>query len=197
MDAAVRDRWIALAAVVAALAPALSGFAGLVTLTQWDPGTIALRVGAVVGGLAAVVVGWVAWRRSDRTTLGFALAVLCFALSWVPLGALSFPVSTILSIASEALLIAFGVVVLRRSTGATRIAGWVIAVAAAVWLLGGLAIWLGTLPQATQTMLTILFTTPAVAQIVAFLAAAALFVGPLLRPVRAGARYLWTTADVR
>ncbi len=197
MDAAVRDRWIALAAVVAALAPALSGFAGLVTLTQWDPGTVALRVGAVVGGLAAVVVGWVAWRRSDRTTLGFALAALCFALSWVPLGALSFPVSTILSIASKALLIAFGVVVLRRSTGATRIAGWVIAVAAAVWLLGGPAIWLGTLPQATQTMLTVLFTTPAVAQIVAFLAAAALFVGPLVRPVRAGARYLWTTADVR
>jgi len=197
MDAAVRDRWIALAAVVAALVPALSGFAGLVTLTQWDPGTVALRVGAVLGGLAAVVVGWVAWRRSDRTMLGFALAALCFALSWVPLRALSFPVSTILSIASEALLIAFGVVVLRRSTGATRIAGWVIAVAAAVWLLGGLGLWFAALPQVTQTMLSVLFAIPAVAQIVAFLAAAALFVGPLLRPVRSGARYLWTTADVR
>lgn len=197
MDAAVKNRWIALAAVVAGLAPALSGFAGIVSLTQWDPGLVALQVGAVLGGLGSVVVGWSAWRRSDRPTLGFALAALCFALGWIPFGALSFPISTILSIASDALLIAFGIVVLRRSSGATRFAGWAIVVATAVWLLGGLGLWLVIVPEATQTTLTVLFTISGVAQIVAFLAATALFVGPLLRPVRAGARYLWSTADVR
>lgn len=183
--------------MVAALAPALSGFAGIAALTQWDPGTIALRVGAVLGGLASIVVGWSAWRRSDRPTLGFALATLCFALGWIPFGAVLSPISTILSIASDALLIAFGVVVLRRGTGATRAAGWVIVVATAVWLLGGLGLWFVLAPQATQTTLTVVFTISGVAQIVAFLAAAALFVGPLVRPVRAGARYLWSTADVR
>ncbi|ROP64494.1 hypothetical protein EDF24_2228 [Curtobacterium sp. PhB130] len=197
MDAAVRDRWIALAAVVAALAPALGPVAGQVVLTQWDPGQPVLVGAAVVGGLAAVVVAVSAWRRGDRTSLGFALSALCSALSWAPLGPLSFPITTILLITSEALLITFGVMVLRRGTGASRVAGWVIAVGAFVWLFGGLAIWLGTLPGTPQSMLTVLFAIPAIGQFAAFVAAALLFVGPLLRPVRAGARYLWSTADVR
>lgn len=192
-----QDRWVALAAVLAALGPALGGTAGLVTLTQWDPGTRSLVVGAVVAGLAAVLVGLHARRRSDRTTLGFALAALLYTLSWVPLGAASFPVSTILSTASQALLVTFGVVVARRSTGAARIAGGVVAVAAAVWLLGGLAVWFGTLPGTSQAVLTALFAIPASGQVTAFLVAAVLFVGPLVRPVGDGVRSLWSTADVR
>lgn len=188
---------MALAAVLAALGPALGGTAGLVTLTQWDPGTRSLVVGAVVAGLAAALVGVHAWRRSDRTTLGFALAALLYTLSWVPLGAASFPVSTILSTASQALLVTFGVVVARRSTAATRIAGGVVAVAAAVWLLGGLAVWFGTLPGTSQAVLTALFAIPASGQVTAFLVAAVLFVGPLVRPVGDGVRSLWSTADVR
>ncbi len=182
---------------MAALAPALAATAGLVTLTQWDPGTVTLRVAVVLGGIAAVVVGAVAWRRGDRVTLGFALACLCAALAWVPLGPLSFPVSTIVGIAAEALLIAFGVLLLRRETGWVRVAGWVVTVGGTLWLLGGLAVWIGTLPRATETTLVVLFTVPALGQLVAFAAAAALFVGPLVRPVHTGARYLWSTADVR
>ncbi len=192
-----QEQWIALAGVVAALAPALTGVAGLVVSTGWYLEPPMRTAGAVVGGIAAVVVALAARRRHDRAALGFALSVLCFALTWLPLGAASFAVGSILSLASQALVIAFGVMVLRRSTGAARAAGWVIAVAGAVWLVGGLTIWFGTLPGASQELLTLLFTFPALGQAVAFLTAALLFVGPLVRPVGAGARYLWSTAEVR
>lgn len=138
------ERWIALAALVAALAFAIGPVAGQVVLTRWDPGQPVLIGAAVVGGAAPVVVAVSVWRRGDRTSLGFALAVGAF-----------------------------------------------------VWLSGGLAIWLGTLPGTSQTVLTVLFAIPAVGQFAAFVAAALLFAGPLLRPVCAGGRYLWSTADVR
>lgn len=72
-----------------------------------------------------------------------------------------------------------------------------IAVAAAVWLVGGFSLWFGTSPDASEGLLDVLVTLPALGQAVAFLTAALLFVGPLLRPVGAGARYLWSTAEVR
>jgi len=192
-----QEQWTALAGVVAALAPALAGVLGLVVFAGWYLEPPVRIVGAVVGGIAAVVVALTAGRRHDRAALGFAVSVICFALSWVPLGGASFAVGSILVLASQALVITFGVMVLRRSTGAARAAGWVITVAGAVWLVGGLAIWLGTLPGVSQQALTLLFTLPAAGQAVAFLTAALLFVGPLVRTVGDGARYLWSTAEVR
>jgi hypothetical protein len=192
-----QEQRTALAGVVAALAPALAGVLGLVVFAGWYLEPPVRIVGAVVGGVAAVVVALAARRRRDRATLGFAVSVMCFALSWLPLGSASFAVGSILALAAQALVIAFGVMVLRRSTGAARVAGWVVASAGAVWLVGGLAIWLGTLPGVSQEALTVLFTLPAAGQAVAFLTAALLFVGPLVRPVGDGARYLWSTAEVR
>jgi hypothetical protein len=197
MTTDVQERWTALAAVVAALAPGLTGVVGLVLLTQWYLEPPVLIVGAVIGGVAAAAVAVAAYRRHDRVTLGFAVSVLCSALGWLPLGGASFAVSTILTLASQALAVAFGVMVARRGRGATRIGGWVIAVAAAVWLLGGFSLWFGTSPSASQGLVDVLVTLPAFAEAVAFLTAALLFVGPLVRPVGDGARYLWSTAEVR
>jgi len=192
-----QEQWTALAGVVAALAPAFAGVLGLVVYAGWYLEPPVRVAGAVVGGIAAVVVAIAAGRRRDRAAVGFAVSVMCFALTWLPLGGASFAVGSILALASQALLITFGVMVLRRSTGAARAAGWVITVAGAVWLVGGPAIWLGTLPGVSQDALTLLFTLPAAGQAAAFLTAALLFVGPLLRPVGDGARYLWSTAEVR
>ena len=192
-----QEQWTALAGVVAALAPALSGVVGLVLLTDWYLEPPVLIVAAVIGGVAAVLLALAAHRRHDRVTLGFAVSVLCFALWWLPLGGASFAVSSILTLASQALAVAFGVMVARRGRGASRVAGWVIAVAASVWLVGGFTMWFGTSPSAPQGLVDVLVTLPAAGQAVAFLTAALLFVEPLLRPVGAGARYLWSTAEVR
>ena len=192
-----QEQSTALAGVVAALAPALSGVVGLVLLTDWYLEPPVLIVAAVIGGVAAVLLALAAHRRHDRVTLGFAVSVLCFALWWLPLGGASFAVSSILTLASQALAVAFGVMVARRGRGASRVAGWVIAVAAAVWLVGGFTLWFGTSPSAPQGLVDVLVTLPAAGQAVAFLTAALLFVVPLLRPVGTGARYLWSTAEVR
>lgn len=192
-----RGRLTALAAVVAGLGAAVGGVAGLGVLTQWDPGAWVLVVVGVVTAAAALVVGLSAARRADRTSLGFAVAALCTALAGLGIGSPAIPVATILTTAAQALLVAFGVLVVRSGSGASRAAGWVVAVGAAVWLLGGPALWLGTLPGTTQTGLTVLFAVPAAGRVVAFVVAALLFAGPLVRPVGDGARFLWSTADVR
>jgi hypothetical protein len=181
MDTVVRARWIALAGVAAALTSAVDRTLPVV----------------VIGGVAAVVVAVVAWRRPDRASLAFALSVVLQALAWVPFPTALWPVSTILWTAAQALLVTFGVLVVRRSSGLVRIAGWVVSVGAAAWLLGTLALSSSVVLDASQETLSALFAVPAAGQFIAFVAAALLFAGPLLRPVGDGARYLWSTADVR
>lgn len=192
-----QGRLTALAAVVAGLGAAAGGVAGLGVLTQWDPGLWVLVVAGTVTGVAALALGMRAARVGDRTTLGFAVGALCTALAGLGIGSPAIPVATILTTAAQALLVAFGILVVRSGSGASRTAGWVVAVGAAVWLLGGPALWLGTLPGTTQTGLTVLFAVPAAGRIVAFVVAALLFAGPLVRPVGDGARFLWSSADVR
>ncbi|MCJ1713066.1 hypothetical protein ACLBWP_16190 [Microbacterium sp. M1A1_1b] len=197
MGNSTRERLIALAGVVAALLPAVDGVAGLATLTTWYPGRGVLATGAVVAALCAVVIGLGAWRRADRTTLALALSVVLFALTWLPVPLGLWPISAIALLASQALLIAFGVLVARRSTGLTRITGWSVAAGGIVWLLGGLVTWFGAVPNASQELLGALFVIAPLGMLIGFLAAAVLFAGPLLRPVAQGARYLWSTAEVR
>ena len=196
-ETTTRARLTALAAVVAGLGAGFGGARGLVPLVQWDPGAWALVVVGVLTAAAALVLGLSAARRADRTSLGFAVAALCTSLAGLGIGSPAFPAGTILTTAAQALLIAFGILVARSGSGASRVVGWVVAVGAAVWLLGGPALWLGTLAGTTQTELAILFAVPAAGRVVAFVVAALLFAGPLVRPVGDGARFLWSTADVR
>lgn len=192
-----RDHPIAIAGVVAGVLPALSGLVGLTTLTGWYPATGVQATAAVVAAVAAVVVGLAGRRRADRATLAFAVAVVLLALAWVPVPPALWPLTTILRVASKGLLLAFGVLVVQRSSGLTRLAGWLVAGGAVVWLLGGVVVWFGVVPDASQELLGALFLVGPVGMFVGFLAAALLFAGPLLRPVGRGARYLWSTADVR
>lgn len=215
MDRTRAARWIALAAVVAALVPALSVIVGwLPFVVGWpDPSNPVLRALVVVGLLAALVVAVHAIRRRDRVLLTFAIAAVAFPLASVlPRGV--DPVATILFLVARVLLLVFGVLLVRRAahpgadrtaaeseTGSRRLqrtAGWAVMSGAGLWLGAELVeqlafrVWMPP-----QEALFGLFAIPQVGQLVAFVAAAVCFAPPLLRPVGAGVRRLWDTADVR
>jgi hypothetical protein len=215
MDRTRATRWIALAAVLAALVPALSVIAGwLPFVVGWpDPSDLGLRALDVVGLLAALVVAVHAMRRHDRDLLTFAIAAVAFPLaSLLPRGVN--PVATILFLVARVLLLVFGVLLVRRQarpgsdttasgsrTGSGRLprtTGWLVVAGAGLWLGAELVeqlvfrVWMPP-----QEALFGLFAIPQVGQLVAFVAAAVFFAPPLLRPVGAGVRRLWDTADVR
>lgn len=192
-------RWAALAAVVAALVPALGVVGVWADQTiggSWTYGPVA-RVLGVVGLLAGVVTAVLAARRGDRATLGFGLAAVALPLG-VLVASVLHPVAAVLLLLARVLLVAFGVVVALRSAGARRVAGWSVTVGAGVWLLSEIGMdvlfrfWIPP-----QEALLPFFTVPQVGQFVGFVVAALLFVPPLVRPVGAGLRRLWATADVR
>jgi hypothetical protein len=215
MDHTRAARWIALAAVVAALVPALS------VVTDWlqfavgwpDRTGVGMRTLVVVGLLAAAVVTAHAVRQRDRVLLTVAVAALAFCVASVlPRG--FDPVATILFLAAQVLLLVFGILLVRRSaapgpgetatgsgTGSGRLqraAGWFVTVGAGLWIAADVVVQLVFrvwIPP--QEAITAFIVVPEVGQLVGFVAAALLFAPPLLRPVGAGARRLWDTADVR
>lgn len=204
MDRTRAARWIPLAAVVAGLVPALSVVADwLQFAVGWpDRFGIGMRTLVVVGLLAAAVVTVDALRRHDRVVLSFDIAALAFGVASVlPRG--FDPVATILFLVAQVLLLVFGILLVRLTAGPDsarlqRAAGRLIAVGAGLWIAADVAeqlvfrVWMPP-----QEALVGIFAIPQVGQFVGFLAAALLFAPPLLRPVGAGVRRLWDTADVR
>lgn len=219
MHDTTRDRLTALAAVVAALVPALAVVSDWLQFAldlQEDRYVVGFRTVLAVGIVAAALVAVRALRGQDRVLLGFALAVLTWSLAgFVPSSA--WPVGTVLFIAARALLFVFGVLLVLRTRAATapgagtsttstgpaggrvhRVAAWAVLVGAGVWLAWTVVepvlfgLWVPP-----QDALTGLFAIPQAGQFVAFVGAVLVFVPPLVRPVRDGARRLWETADVR
>ncbi|GGL09721.1 type IV secretory pathway VirB2 component (pilin) [Curtobacterium luteum] len=185
------ERWIALAAVVAALAPALSGV--LQSTIVFVPQTW-LVAGSVLGALGAVVVLVAAWLTRARATVTFALATLLSAVSWPVPGI----VGSFVALVAIVLLLAFGVQVVRGSSGFRRVLGWVVAVGGVLLVVSHFALsWFAPLAAVSQAALDLVVLAPGVVQAVTYAAAAVLFLPPLLRPVRDAVRTLWSTADVR
>ena len=191
MHRSTGERWIALAAVVAALAPAVRG--ALESTIVFVPPTW-LVAGSVLGALGAVVVLAAGWRSRARATVTFALATLLYAVSWPVPGI----VGSFAALIAVVLLLAFGVQVVRGSSGFRRIFGWVVAVGGGLLVLAHFALsWFTPLAAVSQSALEVIVLAPGVVQAVAYGAAAVLFLPPLLRPVRDGAHALWSTAEVR
>ena len=185
------ERWIALAAVVAALAPAARG--ALEATIVFVPQTW-LVTGAVLGGLGAVVVLVAAWRTRARATVTFALAALLYAVSWPVPGI----VGSFVALVAVVLLLAFGVQVVRGSSGFRRALGWIVALGGGLLVVAHFALsWFAPLAAVSQAALNVIVLAPGVVQAVAYAAAAVLFLPPLLRPVRDVARTLWSTVEVR
>lgn len=193
MERATGERLAALLAAVATLIAGLSGIAAAVVLTQWDPPRALLVAGAVLAGIAAVVVGAVAWRSASRPLLAVAVSVLAYALS----SAVSGVAITVLVVVAQAALIAFGVLVARSAQGAGRVLGWTVVVAAAGWFVTLLALSTVPLFLLPQWGLDVAVSLPYVLQAVGYLAATVLVAVPLLRPVASGAAQLWSSAEVR
>ncbi|PZE57325.1 hypothetical protein DEJ24_12215 [Curtobacterium sp. MCPF17_001] len=221
MHDTTRDRLTALAAVVAALVPAIAVVASWlqVALTWPDQYSIGFRTVMAVGLAAAAVVTIEALRNHDHVLLAFALAALTYSVAGLVPGA-AWPLGTVLFIAARVLLFVFGVLLVLRTrpstTGDTttdttadttagaasgplhRVAAWAVLVGAGIWLA-----WTVVEPvlfgfwMPPQDALTVLFAIPQTAQFVAFVGALLVFAPPLLRPVGHGARRLWETADVR
>jgi hypothetical protein len=217
MHGTTRDRLSALAAVVAALVPALAVVAtwSQLALTAQDLYTVGFRTVMVVGVVAAALVTVRALRGHDRVLLAFALAVLTWSVAGLLPDAV-WVLGTVLFIAARVLVFVFGVLLVVRTRTDTaptadtiagagaaggrlhRVAAWAVLVGGGVWL-----VWTVVEPvlyglwTPTQDWLTVLFAIPQTAQFVAFVGAAVVFVPPLLRPVGDGARRLWETADVR
>ncbi|PZE93372.1 hypothetical protein [Curtobacterium sp. MCBD17_008] len=194
MDQTRYERLSALAAVVAALVPAVTVVIGwLDRMAAWPTSSGLGVVGLVAGAVTAVLAA----RRGDRATLGFGLAAVALPLG-VLLPTALHPVATVLLLLARVLLLVFGVVLVVRSSGSRRTAGWFVTVGAGVWLLSEAVmnvlfrVWIPP-----QEALLPLFTVPQVGEFVGFAAAALVFVPPLVRPVGAGVRRLWDTADVR
>lgn len=187
------ERLTALAATVATLIAALCGIAAAVVLTQWDPPRTVLVVGAVVAGAAALAAGVAAWRTADRALLAVAVSVLAYAVSTAVPGI----AITVLVVVAQGALVAFGLLTARGASGVRRVLGWVVVAAAAVWFVTLLALSTVPLVGLSQGALDVAVSLPYVAQTVAYLAATALVVLPLLVPVRAGAASLWSSAEVR
>lgn len=187
------ERLTALAATVATLIAALCGIAAAVVLTQWDPPRTVLVAGAVVSGAAALVAGVAAWRTADRALLAVAVSVLAYAVSTAVPGI----AITVLVVVAQGALVAFGLLTARGASGVRRVLGWVVVAAAAVWFVTLLALSTVPLVGLSQGALDVAVSLPYVAQAVAYLAATALVVLPLLVPVRAGAASLWSSAEVR
>jgi hypothetical protein len=188
------ERLSALAAVVAALVPAVTVVVGWVDrMAEWPTSSGFGVVGLVAGAVTAVLAA----RRGDRATLGFGIATVALPLG-VLLPTVLHPVATVLLLLARVLLVVFGVVLVVRSSGPRRTAGWFVTVGAGVWLLSEAAmnvllrVWIPP-----QEALLPLFTVPQVGEFVGFTAAVLVFVPPLVRPVGAGVRRLWDTADVR
>lgn len=191
MHRSTGERWIALAAVVAALAPAARG--ALEATIVFVPQTW-LVTGAVLGGLGAVVVLVAAWRPRARATVTFALATLLYAVSWPVPGI----VGSFVALVAVVLLLAFGVQVVRGSSGFRRALGWIVALGGGLLVVAHFALsWFAPLAAVSQAALNVIVLAPGVVQAVAYAAAAVLFLPPLLRPVRDVARTLWSTAEVR
>lgn len=204
MDRTRAARWIALAAVVAALVPALSVVADWLQFAVGWPDRFGsgMRTLVVVGLLAAAVVTVDALRRHDHGVLSFGIAALAFGVASVlPRG--FDPVATILFLVAQVLLLVFGILLVRLTVGPDsgrlqRTAGRLVAVGAGLWIAADVAeqlvfrVWMPP-----QEALVGIFAIPQAGQFVGFLAAALLFAPPLLRPVGAGVRRLWDTADVR
>ncbi|WIB16457.1 hypothetical protein DEJ34_04795 [Curtobacterium sp. MCPF17_050] len=199
MDQTRYERLSALAAVVAALVPAVTVVIGwLDRMAAWPTSSGLGVVGlGVVGLVAGAVTAVLAARRGDRATLGFGLAAVALPLG-VLLPTALHPGATVLLLLARVLLLVFGVVLVVRSSGSRRTAGWFVTVGAGVWLLSEAVmnvlfrVWIPP-----QGALLPLFTVPQVGEFVGFAAAALVFVPPLVRPVGAGVRRLWDTADVR
>jgi hypothetical protein len=193
------ERTAALVAVVAGLVPALDvAVRWLQQVNDW-PSSSGLGIGAAgaVGLVAGAVTAVLAAGRGDRATLGFGLAAVALPLG-VLLPTVLHPVAAVVLLLARVLLVVFGVVLVVRSSGLRRTAGWFVTVGAGVWFLSEVAMdvafrfW--TPPQ--EALLP-LFTVPQVGQFVGFVAATLVFVPSLVRPVGSGLRRLWDTADVR
>ncbi|PZF61462.1 hypothetical protein DEJ33_16525 [Curtobacterium sp. MCPF17_047] len=217
MHDTTRDRLTALAAVVAALVPAIAVVASWpqVALTWPDQYSIGFRAVMAVGLAAAAVVTIEALRSHDHVLLAFALAALTYSVAGLVPGA-AWPLGTVLFIAARVLLFVFGVRLVLRTRPSTttdtttdttagaasgplhRVAAWAVLVGAGIWLAWTVVepVLFGFL-MPPQDALSVLFAIPQTAQFVAFVGALLVFAPPLLRPVGDGARRLWETADVR
>jgi len=221
MHDTTRDRLTALAAVVAALVPAFPVVAEWLqfALVLQEQYSVTFRIVMVVGIVAAALVTVRALRGRDRVLLVFALAALTYSVASLVASAI-WGLSSVLFIVSWVLLFVFGLLLVvrtrtrtttgtrtgtavRSTAGAAsgrfhRVTAWAVLVGAAVWLA-----WtivqpvLFTLWLPPQDALTAVFEVPQAALLVACIGAVLVFVPPLVRPVRDGARRLWETADVR
>lgn len=192
-------RWTALAAVAAALSPAVLSAIGVTRTVAGVPGGMTSdHVVAVIGAVAAGVTLVLALLpgRQDRVLAGTAIATLAFVAPTVLTGALS-PLGAVCQVLARALLIAVGIVVLRGSSDIARRLGWVVTIAAIIWFAGEMSLYAVVPFTQDQAVLTVLFTLPGVGATVAWLAAALLVLPTLVEPVGRGLQRLWASAEVR
>ncbi|MCA5923591.1 hypothetical protein [Curtobacterium oceanosedimentum] len=115
---------VSAAAVVAALVAGVGGALGTPWFLSWGPPSGVVRAGAVLAGIAGVVVLVAARRTRDRRALAFAVSVLAFAVMQVgPAWAVG-----VLLVVVQGALVAFGVLTSRDERGAQRVLGRVVAV---------------------------------------------------------------------
>ncbi len=193
MQSSTGVRVVSAAAVVAALVAGVGGALGTLWFLSWGPPSGVVQAGAVLAGIAGVVVLVAALRTRDRRALAFAVSVLAFALMWVgPAWAVG-----VLLVVVQGALVAFGVLTSRDERGAQRVLGRVVVAAAAGWFVAALLLSNVPFDGLSQEALGVVLSLPALLQTVAYLAAAVLVAVPLLRPVGRGVGALWASAEVR
>lgn len=193
MQSSTGVRVVSAAAVVAALVAGVGGALGTLWFLSWGPPSGVVQAGAVLAGIAGVVVLVAALRTGDRRALAFAVSVLAFAVMWVgPAWAVG-----VLLVVLQGALVAFGVLTSRDEWGAQRVLGRIVAAAAAGWFVAALLLSNVPFDGLSQEALGVVLSLPALLQTVAYLAAAVLVAVPLLRPVGRGVGALWASAEVR
>ncbi|MDM7886987.1 hypothetical protein QUG98_00840 [Curtobacterium sp. RHCJP20] len=185
-------------AVLAALLPALAGAVHALPVVPGDVSPRTLVVGAVVSGIAALVVLVLSTRRRDPVRSAVALSALALAVSWFVSGVFV----VVLVAVAQAALLAAGVLARRaHRTGPARSGqgtlGLLLGVLAALWFVALLATSSVPLGTDSQVVLLTWFAAPNVFQAAAYLVAVVLVAGPVWTGIGRGVRSLRESAEVR
>lgn len=184
--------------MLTALLPALAGAVRALPVVPVDVSPRTLMVGAVVSGIAALVVLGLGVRRRDPVRTAVALSALALAASWFAAGVFV----VVLVAVAQAALLAAGVLARRahrtgQARSGQRTLGLLLAVLAALWFIALLATSSVPLGTDSQAVLLTWFVAPNVFQAAAYLVAVVLVSRPVWTGIGRGVRYLRESAEVR